>query len=182
MVRTLPLISGRLPGRAPGLVAEWGLLHQAELLTLWDSAQNLQPLRKIDPCRRALRPGDSRGFEQDGTELPDRMLGAREVAVTSRPRGVAGYPSGDDSGRADSIEAGPVDRRTSANRGRRGSRHRFLAGARPGRAPARRLGAVLGELWRRHRSGFRPTSSICSRNSSAPASVTSCSAGTPSGS
>ena len=48
-IRTLALISGRLPGRALGLVAEWGLLHQAELLTVWDSAKNLQPLRRIDP-------------------------------------------------------------------------------------------------------------------------------------
>ena len=48
-IRTLALISGRLPARALGLVAEWGLLHQVELLSVWDSAKDLQPLRKIDP-------------------------------------------------------------------------------------------------------------------------------------
>lgn len=48
-IRTLAVISGRLPARAFGLVAEWALLHQAELLSDWDHAKNLQPIQKIDP-------------------------------------------------------------------------------------------------------------------------------------
>ena len=43
------IVIRRLPARALGLVAEWGLLHQVELLSVWDSARDLQPLRKIDP-------------------------------------------------------------------------------------------------------------------------------------
>jgi len=43
------VISGRLPPRALGLVAEWALLHQSELLSGWERAKDLQPLQKIDP-------------------------------------------------------------------------------------------------------------------------------------
>lgn len=48
-IRTLAVISGRLPARALGLVAEWALLHQTELLSCWESAKSLQPIHKIDP-------------------------------------------------------------------------------------------------------------------------------------
>jgi hypothetical protein len=48
-IRTLAVISGRLSARALGLVAEWASLHQEELLSVWESARALQPLRKIDP-------------------------------------------------------------------------------------------------------------------------------------
>ncbi len=48
-IRTFAVISGRLPGRALGLVAEWASLHQDELLRLWSKAQDLEPLDKIDP-------------------------------------------------------------------------------------------------------------------------------------
>lgn len=48
-INTLAVISGRLPPRALGLVAEWSSLHQAELLALWQSARNLEPLHPIDP-------------------------------------------------------------------------------------------------------------------------------------
>ena len=37
-IRTLALISGKLPPRAFGLVTEWASLHQEELKALWDSA------------------------------------------------------------------------------------------------------------------------------------------------
>lgn len=48
-IETLAVISGNLPGRALGLVAEWTSLHQDELLELWQRAKSLEPLHKIDP-------------------------------------------------------------------------------------------------------------------------------------
>ena len=34
-IQTLAVISGKLPGRALGLIVEWATLHQAELVELW---------------------------------------------------------------------------------------------------------------------------------------------------
>ena len=48
-ISTLALISGRLPPRAMGLVAEWASLHQEELLSLWKTARESQPLHRVDP-------------------------------------------------------------------------------------------------------------------------------------
>ncbi len=48
-IGTLAVISGRLPPRALGLVAEWASLHQEELTALWTMAKGLQPLHRIDP-------------------------------------------------------------------------------------------------------------------------------------
>jgi hypothetical protein len=48
-IKTLALISGDLPRRALGLVIEWASLHQQELISLWEKAQMLEPLSKIDP-------------------------------------------------------------------------------------------------------------------------------------
>ena len=48
-IRTLAVISGRLPGRALGLVAEWGSIHSDELLELWEKARTSQQLHSIDP-------------------------------------------------------------------------------------------------------------------------------------
>ena len=48
-IHTSALISGRPPGRALGLVAEWASLHQAELMELWGKARNLERLHKIEP-------------------------------------------------------------------------------------------------------------------------------------
>jgi hypothetical protein len=48
-IRTLAVISGRLPARALALVAEWTLLHQDELLSLWAKAKTLERLHKLDP-------------------------------------------------------------------------------------------------------------------------------------
>ena len=48
-LRTLALISGRLPGRAVGLVAEWASLHSEELLQLWEKARDSQQLDRIAP-------------------------------------------------------------------------------------------------------------------------------------
>ena len=48
-INTLAIISGKLPGRALGLVMEWALLHQTELNALWERARELEPLGKIPP-------------------------------------------------------------------------------------------------------------------------------------
>ncbi|NNE36559.1 MAG: DUF4160 domain-containing protein [Rhodothermales bacterium] len=48
-IRTLSIISGSLPPRAMGLVAEWALIHQDELREFWHCAERLEPLGKIDP-------------------------------------------------------------------------------------------------------------------------------------
>lgn len=47
---TQPAIyAGKLPHRATAMVLEWAALHRDELLNVWNQAQNLQPLDKIDP-------------------------------------------------------------------------------------------------------------------------------------
>ena len=48
-IGTLAVLSGNLPPRATGLVAEWATLHQAELQELWGRAVKLQPLHRVDP-------------------------------------------------------------------------------------------------------------------------------------
>ena len=48
-IRTLAVISGHLPARATGLVAEWATLHQADLMSVWESARRSQALQRIDP-------------------------------------------------------------------------------------------------------------------------------------
>ena len=48
-INSLAVLSGRLPPRAMGLVAEWASLHQQELQALWDRATKLEPLDRLDP-------------------------------------------------------------------------------------------------------------------------------------
>lgn len=48
-IRTLAVISGKLPPRAMGLVTEWAALHQEELLRQWQRAERYEPLKKIAP-------------------------------------------------------------------------------------------------------------------------------------
>lgn len=48
-IRNLSIFSGRLPPRVTGLVIEWATLHQQELLSDWEKAQNCQELQKIAP-------------------------------------------------------------------------------------------------------------------------------------
>jgi hypothetical protein len=48
-IRTLALISGRLPPLAFGLVMERASLHQDELMGLWEDASRLEPLHRIEP-------------------------------------------------------------------------------------------------------------------------------------
>ena len=48
-INSLAVLSGTLPPRAMGLVAEWATLHQQELQALWDRASKLEPLNRLDP-------------------------------------------------------------------------------------------------------------------------------------
>ena len=48
-IDTLAAFAGALPPRAMGLVIEWASLHQRELRSDWEKAENLEPLDKIDP-------------------------------------------------------------------------------------------------------------------------------------
>ena len=48
-IDSLAVISGKLPPRAMGLVAEWTTLHQQELTALWDKARQSEPLQHLDP-------------------------------------------------------------------------------------------------------------------------------------
>ena len=48
-IESLAIISGSLPPRAMGLVAEWATLHRNELQAAWDRARQYQPIGRIDP-------------------------------------------------------------------------------------------------------------------------------------
>jgi len=43
------LIAGSLPRRALALVAEWAVLHQAELTANWERARQYESIEAIDP-------------------------------------------------------------------------------------------------------------------------------------
>jgi hypothetical protein len=49
MIATLEPLHGELPGRALGLVREWGELHRTELEANWDRARAHEPLDTIQP-------------------------------------------------------------------------------------------------------------------------------------
>ena len=46
-ISNLAVLSGNLPPRAQGLVAEWATLHQQELQALWERATKLETLYRI---------------------------------------------------------------------------------------------------------------------------------------
>lgn len=48
-ILTLDLTGGRLSPRALAMVREWILLHRRELLSNWERARKLLPLRTIKP-------------------------------------------------------------------------------------------------------------------------------------
>ena len=48
-IDTFGVISGKLPPRAMGLVAEWATLHQQDLRVLWAKATRLEQLHRLDP-------------------------------------------------------------------------------------------------------------------------------------
>ncbi len=48
-IDSLAVLTGTLPPRAMGLVAEWATLHRQELQTLWERASKLEALNRLDP-------------------------------------------------------------------------------------------------------------------------------------
>jgi hypothetical protein len=48
-ITDLSLLEGRLPPRVAGIVMEWALLHQKELMDDWNLASAKKPLRGIAP-------------------------------------------------------------------------------------------------------------------------------------
>lgn len=50
-INDLSVLEGELPPRALGLVIEWATIHQPELVAVWQQAQALEPLSKIDPLQ-----------------------------------------------------------------------------------------------------------------------------------
>jgi hypothetical protein len=48
-ITSLRVLEGQIPARALGLVMEWALQHQKELLQDWSLAKNNKPLKKIAP-------------------------------------------------------------------------------------------------------------------------------------
>lgn len=48
-IKTLDIISGKLPPRAHALVLEWASQHKSELLDNWKKAAKPEPLSKINP-------------------------------------------------------------------------------------------------------------------------------------
>jgi len=48
-IKTLDVISGKLPLRAHALVLEWASQHKGELLENWEKASIPEPLNKINP-------------------------------------------------------------------------------------------------------------------------------------
>ncbi len=50
-IDTLSVMAGNLPPRALGLVMEWAIMHQNEILENWNRAENFEPLKKIPPLK-----------------------------------------------------------------------------------------------------------------------------------
>ena len=50
-ILTLGVIEGYLPARVSGLVVEWAILHQEELLDNWHNVEQKRPLNKIPPLQ-----------------------------------------------------------------------------------------------------------------------------------
>lgn len=48
-IETLRVMSGKLPPRVHGFVAEWAALHRKELLENWDRARRGRKLRRVEP-------------------------------------------------------------------------------------------------------------------------------------
>lgn len=48
-IASLAVIKGDIPGRALGLVVEWGRLHRAELEANWARARQAEPLWPVEP-------------------------------------------------------------------------------------------------------------------------------------
>ncbi len=50
-INTLSVMAGNLTPRALGMVMEWAIMHQNEILENWRRAENFEPLTKIQPLK-----------------------------------------------------------------------------------------------------------------------------------
>jgi len=50
-ISDLSVYSGNLPSRAFGLVMEWALIHQTELMNNWELMSSSLPLKSIEPLK-----------------------------------------------------------------------------------------------------------------------------------
>jgi hypothetical protein len=50
-IGTLAVLSGSLPPRVQGLVAEWAVLHREELAANWERLRGGRAARRIDPLQ-----------------------------------------------------------------------------------------------------------------------------------
>lgn len=50
-IQSLGVLEGKLPPRVLGLIVEWAVQHQAELLDNWAAARRDEPLRRIQPLQ-----------------------------------------------------------------------------------------------------------------------------------
>ena len=48
-IETLTLLQGRLSPRVLGMVIEWAIIHQNDLLENWQLARQHAPLQKVEP-------------------------------------------------------------------------------------------------------------------------------------
>jgi len=48
-IESLTVLSGTLPPRAMGLVVEWSVQHQQELLALWERAKRHDTIGRLAP-------------------------------------------------------------------------------------------------------------------------------------
>jgi hypothetical protein len=50
-IKNFSLLEGNLPPKVMGLVVEWAVEHQKELLKDWEKAENKKPLVPIEPLK-----------------------------------------------------------------------------------------------------------------------------------
>ena len=50
-IASIRLLEGRIPPRVLGLIVEWTVQHQLELMDNWNTIQNDKPPRKIRPLQ-----------------------------------------------------------------------------------------------------------------------------------
>ena len=50
-INDFALLEGKLPAKTLGLVVEWAVLHQEELIKNWELMEQNKPMSKIDPLQ-----------------------------------------------------------------------------------------------------------------------------------
>ncbi|MCU0471488.1 MAG: DUF4160 domain-containing protein [Arcicella sp.] len=50
-INDFALLEGKLPAKTLGLVVEWAVIHQEELMINWELMKEKKPMQKIDPLQ-----------------------------------------------------------------------------------------------------------------------------------